>query len=863
MQHQVLYRSRSTVKVGELNRFHIEYVPKDDEEYDPELDSLWIRVKNTEALPLRAAYLGGPFILYCDVRPGNYDQNINLYSQADQPSYESQLKAGQSFYAQLFLHRIKEKYTWTVDVISQVLFSTNASVQFEFMISKNKDHLHKSVPAVLSSQKIGLTVTKNDTLDIWNSPIPRPDDPVHLVLVTHGLHSNVGADMLYLKEKIDEMAEKTGENLIVRGFHKNACRTEKGIKYQGRRVGDYVLDELIPKNHDNSKGRITRISFIGHSLGGLVQTFAIAHIQSQRPDFFNQIEPVNFITMATPHLGISNENPGYIKFALDIGFAGTTGQDLGLTWRPGAKNHKPLLQVLPTGPTHEALKKFKFRTLYANSVNDGIVPLRTSAILYLDWKGLSKAAKAKRGEGVEKEHKQGKEAGSPAPPSTPKLNSDSNSNSSSSANTREIENKSSDQRPSDSKSQLGEIPEEEHKDEPQTKQNFLKTFTKQSGELVDSITGPFNQLFSFLAPQAGSKKPGKIYKRSQTINDEDNVTDDEGEEDATLPRKTSMLESGVSVLVPPLPSHEFIVDPSTRPSVIFHDRVYDENDLPKRRFKTRSSFFAPISPKSATATATATTASSASSVDSSSTTTHDINTESNLVEKAKVEERIAREWHREMKWRKVLVRLEPDAHNNIIVRRRFANAYGWPVVDHLVEHHFGPRVFKESTEMKNNRMRPIDVIKPANKQVSKQLPFGNIPEDKVVNANNNDSDNDNDSSREIDISQLSIDTSVPDNEARSNSTGSSPINVNTRRPKRSNTAESTIRAWKAHLQPEPDEDEDEGIVHSMGSWIDNLRGFGNLNLNGFVQQQEGQSVQDGEEQEQDNLSKLMEQSANY
>lgn len=55
----------------------------------------------------------------------------------------------------------------------------------------------------------------------------------------------------------------------------------------------------------------------------------------------------------------------------------------------------------------------------------------------------------------------------------------------------------------------------------------------------------------------------------------------------------------------------------------------------------------------------------------------------------KVEEKIARAYHADMAWRKVLVSLEPDAHNNMIVRRMFANAYGWPVVRHVVETHFG------------------------------------------------------------------------------------------------------------------------------------------------------------------------------
>ncbi|KAG8422584.1 hypothetical protein J3459_010259 [Metarhizium acridum] len=128
--------------------------------------------------------------------------------------------------------------------------------------------------------------------------------------------------------------------------------------------------------------RITSISFVGHSLGGLIQTYAIAYIQKHSPDFFNLIQPINFISLASPFLGLSNENPLYVKFALDFGLVGRTGQDLGLTWRAptiarsgwgalvsnlGESAHKkvygesqaeskPLLRILPTGPAHAALK---------------------------------------------------------------------------------------------------------------------------------------------------------------------------------------------------------------------------------------------------------------------------------------------------------------------------------------------------------------------------------------------------------------------------------------------------------------------------------------------------------------------------
>ena len=66
----------------------------------------------------------------------------------------------------------------------------------------------------------------------------------------------------------------------------------------------------------------------------------------------------------------------------------------------------------------------------------------------------------------------------------------------------------------------------------------------------------------------------------------------------------------------------------------------------------------------------------------------------------RVEEKRARAYHRDLSWRKVLVRLEPDAHNNIVVRRMFANAYGWPVIKHLCDTHFGDTFAAETRDEK-------------------------------------------------------------------------------------------------------------------------------------------------------------------
>ena len=77
----------------------------------------------------------------------------------------------------------------------------------------------------------------------------------------------------------------------------------------------------------------------------------------------------------------------------------------------------------------------------------------------------------------------------------------------------------------------------------------------------------------------------------------------------------------------------------------------------------------------------------------------------------KVEEKIARAYHRDLSWRKVLVSLEPDAHNNMIVRRMFANAYGWPVVKHLCDTHFADTytaTTRDEDEPARERAPPMD-----------------------------------------------------------------------------------------------------------------------------------------------------------
>lgn len=702
-----------------------------------------------------------------------------------------------------------------------------------------------------------------------DSDAPRPKQKkVHLVVLTHGLHSNLGADMLFLKESIDSAVKKTKEDarlrrkreraerqgraaseessetakegdrrrsrssytdevkeaetdpsrveevsqgekaeeeedddddeeVIVRGFSGNATRTERGIGYLGKRLARYILSMTYPdqpylppsakatwasqwtesaeprsKHHGHVEAsgkdladsfvrpfKITSISFIGHSLGGLIQTYAIAYCQKHSPEIFNIIKPINFIALATPFLGLGNENPIYVKFALDSGLVGRTGQDLGLTWRAptlarsgfdalmsnlGEIAHKklkgddhpeakPLLRILPTGPAHTALKKFRNRTVYSNVVNDGIVPLRTSCLLFLDWQGMGRVDKARRDAGLVEtaisvgwaeltgaNHLGSRRA--QLPPDEDEQ--DSGATTPSQPNSHVVPQPAPDAMLEDDRhSLIAASMNTPYRDEPDETGahnsgngafgGFFSNLFRSSDEHKSPATSPKPRSPAPSSPRSpgpSHSKKSQIYRRSQTLKSESSTSmassgrtgvtngsefedESEGGWHSAAPPRTTLLESAHDLLNPVVPDLQYILDPAKRPRTIFHDRVYHPEDIPPaplRRRTTTNLIRKRESPKPASTSglpAPPTISQDDHSMNGSRSGSRERGRESGS-SGMRVEEKIARAYHADLSWRKVLVKLEPDAHNNIIVRRTFANAFGWPVVHHLVEAHF-------------------------------------------------------------------------------------------------------------------------------------------------------------------------------
>ncbi|KAJ9664493.1 hypothetical protein H2198_000144 [Neophaeococcomyces mojaviensis] len=939
----LLLHQTGAVRVGEVVRYTLTYTPSLDRILPPP-PQLHVRIKNSSAIPLRAAYLHGPYTLYVSCYPSTFDPNKKFESTKEEgdPEYEPQLKAGGQWTSKLKVpesvrrgaglgelkeHEERKCFTWIIEIASQVLFSTTAAVHYELLVGRDEKSVSLGFTGVVSSSGApgrledhqqgwsrsgvqpkgvftkAVKLRVDDTASLWNTPaFPHDEETtgekteedrkgdeerigneqrsrkkrkrIHLVLVTHGLHSNLGADMLFLKESIDATARQAREDakrrkqdlreqkakekydfgreavnqraksapdlvvaptptfqedeqkeepakqeddgdddeqVIVRGFNGNAVRTEKGIQYLGKRLAKYVLSMTYPDqpylpvkstitqsitrtftgtpkptmqdgrhpSHKNSSiakdekhthhhlpYKITSISFIGHSLGGLIQTYAIAYIQKHSPGFFDRIEPINFVALASPFLGLSNENPMYVKFALDFGLVGRTGQDLGLTWRaptlarngwgavvsgfssdnkqskqpdPGAK---PLLRILPTGPAHVALKRFRNRSVYSNVVNDGIVPLRTSCLLFLDWRGLGRVEKARRENGlVGTMVNWGLNEITGTNASTPRRGFFEDLFSDSGDEVKRAGKNSSDPGAAVPQAEAGSGLDRDSYDAgaERSPQNQLGRTRSKSLDHSDG-TGIWSTFTNFFRPQAGTQKTAmpkqqRIYRRGQTLDMEGEArsseepetkessslddhrkllvrgsslyTNSSDNDNLDAPPRTTVFESAGDLLNPPLPPKEFLLDPEARPRTIFHDRVYHPEDIPPPPTKRQRTFM-----RSRPNVADITVPGQAQD-DMQRFSSAGPNEQGGM----RIEEKIARAYHKDMAWRKVLVRLEPDAHNNIIVRRMFANAYGWPVVKHMCDTHFG---YTAAAKTRDEDESPIERAQPQEITVGKE-----------------------------------------------------------------------------------------------------------------------------------------------
>lgn len=160
--------------------------------------------------------------------------------------------------------------------------------------------------------------------------------------------------------------------------------TYDGIELGAERVTHEIEDKL--KAFEREGKQITKLSVIGYSLGGLVARYVVGLLYSR--DWFSKIEPLNFTTFATPHLGVRTPLLGYHNKLWNLLGSRTlsmSGRQL-FTIDIFRDTKKPLLAVLadPMSIFVQALRKFKNRSLYANIINDRSAPYYTTYISEMD-----------------------------------------------------------------------------------------------------------------------------------------------------------------------------------------------------------------------------------------------------------------------------------------------------------------------------------------------------------------------------------------------------------------------------------------------------------------------------------------------
>lgn len=138
-------------------------------------------------------------------------------------------------------------------------------------------------------------------------------------------------------------------------------------------------------NSLNKEGRITKFSIVGYSLGGLMSRYAIGILYHQ--NYFQTIKPLNFITFCTPHVGVLTPGSNIsVKIFNNLvpALISLSGKQMFLKDHSGKQGPLLVLMASPNSVFYKALESFKYRSLYANAINDKRTSWWTSGISLVD-----------------------------------------------------------------------------------------------------------------------------------------------------------------------------------------------------------------------------------------------------------------------------------------------------------------------------------------------------------------------------------------------------------------------------------------------------------------------------------------------
>ena len=218
---------------------------------------------------------------------------------------------------------------------------------------------------------------------------------IHLIVLQHGLWGTP----YNLEELEREIGISSKATLEARGaqspqgirifnshssffMREGSHSTMDGVDECGERLFDAVRGH-IQVLKENQGEEVTHLSMVGYSLGGLIARYAVGKMECE--GWFHHVIPVNFLTIASPHLGVWKNPCNSWFFAPTWNFfvpkmASLTGRQL--TFSDKDYGGRPLLINLADPALHffKGLSKFKNKVCSANIHFDLGVPWATAAI---------------------------------------------------------------------------------------------------------------------------------------------------------------------------------------------------------------------------------------------------------------------------------------------------------------------------------------------------------------------------------------------------------------------------------------------------------------------------------------------------
>ncbi|KAF7356616.1 DUF676-domain-containing protein [Mycena venus] len=199
----------------------------------------------------------------------------------------------------------------------------------------------------------------------------------HLLVLVHGMWGNPG-HLAELNRIAKETIPDPNLHILLAETNKEDS-TYDGIDWGGERVAEEIVAEVEKLKQEGRT--VTKFSITGYSLGGLVSRYVVGILRQR--GFFENVTPVNFNTIATPHLGLPRYPSFFSSLASVLGpkLLSRTGEQFYCVDKWSAKD-RPLLEVMadPDRIFYQALAAFQTIRIYANSVNDRTVAYVTAAI---------------------------------------------------------------------------------------------------------------------------------------------------------------------------------------------------------------------------------------------------------------------------------------------------------------------------------------------------------------------------------------------------------------------------------------------------------------------------------------------------